>query len=148
MRAPAKRVRPPQTAKFFSVLAHACFNIELLHRVEAEPILDTSVVFKEVIDRVSMFAHHQVAREPLSVRERMSTILVALREGQFLEFSALFRYDEGKMGAVVTFLAILELCKESLIEVVQAESFAPIHIRAATAASAGEEPAAEGMEQQ
>jgi len=106
------------------------------------------VVFKEVIDRVSMFAHHQVAREPLSVRERMSTILVSLREGQFVEFSALFKHDEGKMGAVVTFLAILELCKESLIELVQAESFAPIHIRAATAASAGAEATAEGMEQQ
>jgi segregation and condensation protein A len=106
------------------------------------------VVFKEVIDRVSMFAHHQVAREPLSVRERMSTILVALREGQFLEFSKLFQYDEGRMGAVVTFLAILELAKESLIELVQAESFAPIHIRAATAARSDEQAAAEGMEQQ
>jgi segregation and condensation protein A len=105
------------------------------------------VAFKEVIDRVSMFAHHQVGREPLSVRERMSAVLVALREGQFVEFSKLFPADEGKMGAVVTFLAILELAKESLIELVQAESFAPIHVRAATASRSGGDAAAEGMEQ-
>ena len=105
------------------------------------------VAFKEVIDRVAMFAHHQVAREPLSVRERMSAILVALRQGEFIEFRALFTPEEGKAGAVVTFLAILELAKESLIELVQAESFAPIHVRAATASRSGAEAAAEGMEQ-
>jgi segregation and condensation protein A len=91
------------------------------------------VVFKEVIDRVSMYAHHHVTREPLSVRERMSTILMALRDGRFVEFSTLFTPEEGRMGVVVTFLAVLELVKEALIELVQAESFAPIHVRAAAA---------------
>jgi segregation and condensation protein A len=92
------------------------------------------IAFKEVIDRVSMHAHHRVMREPLSVRERMSAILAALRGGEFVEFRTLFPVEEGRMGVVVTFLAILELAKESLIEVVQAEAFAPIHVRAAAAA--------------
>jgi segregation and condensation protein A len=91
------------------------------------------VAFKEVFDRVSMYAHHHVTREPLSVRERMSAILLALRGGQFLEFQALFTPEEGRAGVVVTFLAVLELVKESLIELVQAESFAPIHVRVAAA---------------
>jgi segregation and condensation protein A len=89
------------------------------------------LVFKEAMDRVSMYAHHQILREPLSVRERMSSILAALHSGQFVEFSALFRPEEGRMGIVVSFLAILELAKEALIEMVQADVFAPIYIRAA-----------------
>ena len=105
------------------------------------------VVFKEVIDRVSMYAHHHVTREPLSVRERMSTILVALRGGQFQEFRSLFTPDEGKMGVVVTFLAVLELVKESLIELVQAEPFAPIHVRVSAAPASGDGGTPEQVEQ-
>ena len=105
------------------------------------------VVFKEVIDRVSMYAHHHVTREPLSVRERMSAILLALRAGQFMEFRTLFTPEEGRMGVVVTFLAVLELVKESLIELVQAEPFAPIHVRAAAAPASGDGGAPEQVEQ-
>jgi segregation and condensation protein A len=104
------------------------------------------VAFKEVVDRVSMYAHHHVTREPLSVRERMSAILSALQGGDFHEFHRLFQVEEGKMGAVVTFLAVLELVKESLIEVVQAEPYDPIHVRAA-AAPVANGAAAETMEQ-
>jgi segregation and condensation protein A len=105
------------------------------------------VVFKEVIDRVSMYAHHHVTREPLSVRERMSTILIALRDGRFVEFSTLFTPEEGRMGVVVTFLAVLELIKEALIELVQAESFAPIHVRAAAARASDDGGTPEQVEQ-
>ena len=105
------------------------------------------VVFKEVIDRVSMYAHHHVTREPLSVRERMSAILLALRAGQFMEFRTLFTPEEGRMGVVVTFLAVLELVKESLIELVQAEPFAPIHVRVAAAPASGDGAAPEQVEQ-
>ena len=105
------------------------------------------VVFKEVIDRVSMYAHHHVTREPLSVRERMSAILLALRGGQFLEFRTLFTPEEGRMGVVVTFLAVLELVKESLIELVQAESFAPIHVRVAAAPASSDGGTPEQVEQ-
>jgi segregation and condensation protein A len=87
------------------------------------------VAFKEVLDRSAMFAHHHVQREPLSVRERMSNVLLALQDRQDVDFAKLFDPTEGRMGVTVTFLAILELLKESLIDVVQAEPFAPIRVR-------------------
>jgi len=87
--------------------------------------------FKDVLSRAEMFAHHHVARERLSVRQRMSDILSTLRESAFLEFVRLFRPEEGRMGVTVTFIAILELMKEGLIEIVQAEPYAPIHVRPA-----------------
>ncbi|MCK6369728.1 MAG: segregation/condensation protein A [Gammaproteobacteria bacterium] len=92
------------------------------------------LAFHEVIRRAEMFAHHHIQREPLSVRQRMSEVLERLTEGGFQEFHRLFDPREGRMGVTVTFLALLELLKESLIEVVQAEAFAPIHIRVSTTA--------------
>jgi segregation and condensation protein A len=80
-----------------------------------------------------MFAHHHVRREPLSVRERMSTVLLRLQTERYIDFQRLFDPTEGRMGVTVTFLAILELVKESLVDIVQAEVFGPIHIRAAHA---------------
>lgn len=94
------------------------------------------VVFKEVLDRSSMFAHHHVQREPLSVRERMSNVLITLQSEQYMDFVKLFDPSEGRMGVTVTFLAILELLKESLIDVVQSEPFAPIQVRSAQSAAA------------
>ncbi|TVQ46170.1 MAG: segregation/condensation protein A [Gammaproteobacteria bacterium] len=91
------------------------------------------VAFKEVLDRAAMFAHHHVQREPLSVRERMTQVLAQLEGREFRGFHQLFDASEGRMGVAVTFLALLELLKESLIEVVQAEPFAPLHVRAAGA---------------
>jgi hypothetical protein len=77
-----------------------------------------------------MFAHHHVRREPLSVRERMSNVLLTLQAEKFVDFVRLFDPAEGRIGVTVTFLAILELLKEHLIRVVQAEAFGPIHVRA------------------
>jgi segregation and condensation protein A len=74
-----------------------------------------------------------VQREPLSVRERMSNILLTLQAERYVDFQRLFDPREGRMGVTVTFLAILELIKETLVEVVQTEAFGPIHIRAAQA---------------
>jgi segregation and condensation protein A len=85
---------------------------------------------KDVMSRGEMFAHHQVQRERLSVRQRMSDVLGALGTQAFVEFNRLFRPEEGRMGVTVTFSAILELLREGLIEIVQAEQFAPIHVRA------------------
>jgi len=87
------------------------------------------LALQEVMARAEMFAHHQVNRERLSVRQRMSDILDTLRETAFLEFAQLFRVEEGRMGVTVSFIAILELMKEGLIEIVQAEAYAPIHVR-------------------
>ncbi|MDY0248801.1 MAG: ScpA family protein [Pseudomonas sp.] len=84
----------------------------------------------EVLRRANMFESHQISRETLSTRERMSMVLEALRDGNFLPFARLFTIEEGRLGVVVTFMAILELVKESLIELVQNEPFSEIHVRA------------------
>jgi len=89
------------------------------------------VAFKEVVVRSEMFSHHHVARERLSVRERMTDILSTLERASFVEFVRLFRPEEGRMGVTVTFIAVLELMREGLIDIVQAEPFAPLHVRAA-----------------
>ena len=94
---------------------------------------------KEAMTRAEMFSHHHIQMEPLSVRERMSAVLEKVGRDGFTPFTALFRPEEGRMGVVVSLLAVLELIKESLIELVQAESFAPIHIRAAGSSEVYEE---------
>jgi segregation and condensation protein A len=86
------------------------------------------LAFKDVATRAEMFAHHHIHREPLSVRARMSDILVSVLPGEFTEFSRLFNAEEGRMGVAVTFIAILELKREGLIEIVQNEPYAPIHV--------------------
>jgi len=90
---------------------------------------DLIMAFKDVLRRTRLMQHHQIAREALSIRERMSLVLSRLQEKSFLEFTSLFSLDEGKMGVVVSFVAILELLKQSMIEIVQAEPFSQIHIR-------------------
>jgi segregation and condensation protein A len=87
------------------------------------------LAFREVVQRAELFAHHHVQREPLSVRERMAQVLAALERESFVEFVRLFRPEEGRMGVTVTFVALLELVREGLIEIVQAEAYAPIHVR-------------------
>ena len=91
------------------------------------------LAFKEVAVRAAMFAHHHVRREPLSVRERMSNILAALEHGSFVEFSRLFVPEEGRAGVTVSFIAILELMREGLIDITQTEAYAPLHVRASAA---------------
>jgi segregation and condensation protein A len=81
-----------------------------------------------VMKRASFFSSHQVLREPLSVRERMSLILAALNQSPAIEFIQLFTLEEGRAGVVVTLLAILELAKESLIQLVQSQPFATIQV--------------------
>lgn len=88
------------------------------------------LAFKDVAMRSHANEHHNISREALSVRERMTNILAVLQLGEFLEFSTCFMPEEGRLGVVVTFLAILELCKESSIDIVQSAPFAPIYIKA------------------
>ena len=87
--------------------------------------------FADVLTRVEMFSHHHIQRETLSVRERMSVILERVSGDEFSEFKDLFSVEEGKAGVIVAFLAILELLKESLIEMVQNEINGPIYVKAA-----------------
>jgi len=101
--------------------------VRMLPEVTLQEML---VALKDVMQRADMFAHHHVSRERLSVRQRMSDVLGALASQAFVEFTQLFRPAEGRMGVTVTFSAILELLREGLIEIVQAEPYAPIHVRA------------------
>ncbi len=144
----AELVRRLQEYERYKQAAHDLDGLERLERdvrsVSAEVVERKVVVqlpditlkelllaFNEVMRRADMYAHHHVQREPLSVRERMTEILVRIQEGaRFVEFSKLFRAEEGRMGVAVTFLAVLELLKEALIDIVQPEPYGQIHIRA------------------
>lgn len=88
------------------------------------------LALKDVLHRADMFSSHHVTAEALSLRERMTQVLERLQPDQFIDFGALFDISEGRQGVVVTFMAILELIKQQLLEMVQAEAFAPIHVRA------------------
>jgi len=90
------------------------------------------LAFHDVLQRAQMFSNLHMQREPLSVRQRMSEILSRIKAGSFTGFTDLFDPEEGRMGVAVTFIAILELLKEAVIEVVQADIYAPLHIRAAS----------------
>lgn len=91
---------------------------DLLHAMQA------------VMQRAEWYAHHNIAKEPLSIRERMTMVLHALQEKKFVVFQEMFTIEEGRRGVVVTFMAILELVKQSMIDIVQAAPFQPIHVRA------------------
>ena len=90
------------------------------------------LAFHDVLKRAEMFSNLHMQREPLSVRQRMSEILSRIKTSNFTGFVDLFDPEEGRMGVAVTFIAILELLKESMIEVVQSDEFAPLHVRAAS----------------
>ena len=94
-------------------------------------LFDLLDAFKEVLVRAELYRHHRVQLEPLSVRERMTRILARINSETFVSFEEMFDLNEGRRGLVVTFMAILELLKESLVVVVQLEPFAPIHLKAA-----------------
>jgi segregation and condensation protein A len=107
--------------------------LRLLPQITLQEML---TAFKEVVARSEMFAHHHIQRERLSVGERMSDILAALNSSGFVSFMQLFRPQEGRMGITVTFVAILELMREGLIDIVQAQPYAPLHVRSAQPARA------------
>tara|TARA_R110000822_G_scaffold59736_8_gene148839 strand:- start:9080 stop:9931 length:852 start_codon:yes stop_codon:yes gene_type:complete len=88
------------------------------------------LALSNVLQRAQMYESHKIQLERLSTRERMSQVLEALAGKQFVPFVSLFRLSEGKIGVVVTFLAIMELIKESLVEIVQSEAYGAIHVKA------------------
>ena len=89
-------------------------------------------VFAEVLARADMYTHHRIQREALSVRERMTMILDKVKAEDFTDFKELFAIEEGRGGVIVALLAILELLKDSLIELVQNETNGPIYVKAAS----------------
>ena len=104
-------------------------KIDIKRTSEKIEINELMYAFKEALERAALQDSHHVQLEPLSVKERMSQILESLNEKVFLPFSTFFKLHEGRMGVVVTFVAILELFKNAKIEVVQAKPFAPIYVK-------------------
>lgn len=104
-----------------------------LERTKPEPDIEMRellLALGEVLRRADMFESHHIQREALSTRERMSQVLERLSGAQFVPFVSLFTAQEGRLGVVVTFLALMELIKEALVEIVQSENFGPIHVKA------------------
>ena len=99
----------------------------------AKPDVDLQellTVFAEVMHRADMFKTHQIMRERLSTRERMAQVLDQLQPERFVSFMQLFAVEEGRLGVAVTFLALMELIKESLVETVQNEAYGAIYVKA------------------
>ncbi len=94
-------------------------------------VVDLQEAWADILKRAKLVQHHKISREELSVREHMSIVLKALQGRKFVEFEHLFDPGKGTPVLVVTFIALLELAKESLIEITQAEAFAPIYVRLA-----------------
>ena len=112
-------------------------QVKLPPEVDLREVL---LALRDVITRAELFAEHHIQTEPLSVRERMSRIVQAVNrpdsDAEFVRFETLFDFSEGRLGAVVTFLALLELLREHLVDLVQQELYGPIYLRAPAPESA------------
>ena len=104
-----------------------------INRSRPDPDVDMRellLALGEVLRRADMYESHHIQREALSTRERMSEVLDKLSGQQYVPFVSQFSSREGRLGEVVTSLAVMELIKESLVEIVQTENFGPIHVKA------------------
>lgn len=115
----------------FTVTLSSC-DIRPLKPLPSVHVKELCTALQTLLARASLRTPHLIQREMLSVRERMTHILNRLENAQFLPFSTLFNLAEGRLGVVVTFIAILELLKQSALEIVQEQLYAPIHIRRCT----------------
>jgi segregation and condensation protein A len=122
---------PRSGRDFFVASAESCQR-EIKRVYPEVQLQDLLAAMGEALQRAEYFDHHQVEREILSVRERMGQLLERLTGDRFTPFGDLFVKREGSLGVVVTFLAVLELVRESLLDLVQAEPYAPIHVRLRT----------------
>lgn len=120
---------PRMERDVFSAVAQTSDSVAPIKILPKINLQELVVSFQNVMQRASAFEHHQIAPEALSTRERMALILEKLNSEHFTGFDCLYKTNEGRAGVVVTFLAILELCKEQLIELVQSEPLANIHIK-------------------
>lgn len=108
-------------------------KVAVVEQLPQPGVKDLVLAFREAMLRAEMFSAHQVEREPLSVRERMSQILELLQNESRASFIALFPKDEGRMGVVVTFIAILELVKGAVLQVQQSGPYEEVTVRVAGA---------------
>jgi segregation and condensation protein A len=124
----------PRVERDLLPTAAVASDIKLVRPLPEVSVKELLLAMKEVMSRVEMFSHHHVQREPLSVRDRMAQVLGSLDTERFVQFHSLFPHTEGRLGVVVTFLAVMELLKAALIELVQNEPYGPIHVKAQSAA--------------
>jgi segregation and condensation protein A len=120
----------PQFGRDF-LAAQVHVEQSLVQRLPEVTVVDLQDAWQGIVRRAKLVQHHFISREELSVREHMSLVLRKLQGHKFLEFEELFDASRGMPVLVVTFIALLELAKECLLEITQAESFAPIYIRLA-----------------
>ena len=127
-RAAATLGEAPIAGRDFS-LVEVYIEQSLAERLPTVQVADLSEAWRSILARARMTRHHKITREQLSVRAHMSRILKSLAGGVFVEFSELFEPERGVPVLVVSFLALLELARESLIELTQKGAFAPIYVR-------------------
>jgi segregation and condensation protein A len=120
----------PQAGRDF-IRAQVHIEQSLRPRFPDVQLPDLQEAWRDMLKRARLVQHHKISREELSVREHMSLVLRKLQGRRFIEFEALFDPARGVPVLVVTFIALLELAKETLIEITQAEAFAPIYVRLA-----------------
>jgi len=102
------------------------------HVVQIPPEVDLADMLdalRDVLGRAELFSHHQIQMEPLSVRERMTSIIDRLRKNPYMEFQFFFTPEEGRMGVVVTFLALMELTRECIVDIIQNEPMGQIYVK-------------------
>ncbi|MEO7941480.1 MAG: ScpA family protein [Burkholderiaceae bacterium] len=126
----------PQAGRDF-LRAQVTIEQSLAPRFPDVELADLQEAWRDILRRATLVQHHHISREQLSVREHMGIVLRHLQGQRFVEFEALFDPAKGSQVLVVTFIALLELAKENLIDITQAESFAPIYVRLAYSAAAG-----------
>lgn len=120
----------PQLGRDF-LRAQAWIDQAITTRLPEVHPVDLQSAWADILRRAKLTQHHRISREELSVREYMTFVLRRLQDRRFAEFEELFDVEHGIPVVVVTFIALLELARESLIEITQAEAFAPIYVRLA-----------------
>lgn len=128
----------PQEGRDFHIATCAGPDYQRPRELPQIDLREVLLALQDVLRRSDMFESHQISKETLTLRERITQVLERLSSTEFLPFVSLFSYEEGRLGVVVTFMAILELVKEGLIDLVQTESFSPIHVRARASGIEGE----------
>jgi segregation and condensation protein A len=118
----------PQAGRDFS-LVHVLFERDAAEQLPEVHPHDLKIAWLTLLHRAAVNKHHTVSREQLSVRAHMSRVLRYLQEAKFVEFGDLFQTQQGVPVLVVTFLAVLELAREGLIEVSQQEAYSPIYVK-------------------
>ncbi|MGA9340943.1 MAG: ScpA family protein [Rhodanobacteraceae bacterium] len=119
----------PRQERDFSLVSAYVADRNVIRVPPPVELRELLLALRDVLNRAELFGRHAIQREALSVRNRMSDVLRALGDGEFHRFETLFTIEEGTAGAVVTFLSILELAKEQLIEITQTENLAPVYLK-------------------